>query len=139
MLDLVGFEAALKNPEKFHGLGPYDVATGATTPAKPDAEAAIRFVTTGAFRPLGEAREFRVTPNNYGRWAFVLANAGRLDDPNDAALLQAIAQARFRDPAADVAPLAAKLGPQGRAVHEHALAGGGAPEPGGRSLRSMLR
>src|ERR1051326_988507 len=30
-----GYEAALKNPEKFHGLGPYDVATGATVPAKP--------------------------------------------------------------------------------------------------------
>lgn len=30
-----GFDAALKNPEKFHGLGPYDVATGATVPAKP--------------------------------------------------------------------------------------------------------
>jgi 1-deoxy-D-xylulose-5-phosphate synthase len=29
-----GFEAALKNPEKFHGLGPYDVSTGATLPAK---------------------------------------------------------------------------------------------------------
>jgi 1-deoxy-D-xylulose-5-phosphate synthase len=32
-----GFEAALKNPEKFHGLGPYDVTTGATAPAKPGA------------------------------------------------------------------------------------------------------
>ncbi len=30
-----GFEAALKNPEKFHGLGPYDASTGATPPAKP--------------------------------------------------------------------------------------------------------
>ena len=30
-----GYEAALKNPEKFHGLGPYDVATGAALPAKP--------------------------------------------------------------------------------------------------------
>src|SRR5215467_2277914 len=30
-----GFDAALQNPEKFHGLGPYDVATGATLPAKP--------------------------------------------------------------------------------------------------------
>jgi len=29
-----GFEAALSNPEKFHGLGPYDVTTGATLPAK---------------------------------------------------------------------------------------------------------
>ncbi len=29
-----GFEAAVKNPEKFHGLGPYDVSTGATLPVK---------------------------------------------------------------------------------------------------------
>ncbi len=29
-----GFEAALKNPEKFHGLGPYDVKTGATLPVR---------------------------------------------------------------------------------------------------------
>ncbi len=32
-----GYEAALKNPEKFHGLGPYDVVTGATLPANPGA------------------------------------------------------------------------------------------------------
>ncbi len=30
-----GYEAALQNPEKFHGLGPYDVATGTTLPSKP--------------------------------------------------------------------------------------------------------
>jgi 1-deoxy-D-xylulose-5-phosphate synthase len=30
-----GFEAALKYPEKFHGLGPYDVATGQTPAPKP--------------------------------------------------------------------------------------------------------
>src|SRR5215471_9193311 len=29
-----GFEAALNNPEKFHGLGPYDISTGATVPVK---------------------------------------------------------------------------------------------------------
>src|SRR6267154_2298520 len=29
-----GFEAALNNPEKYHGLVPYDVATGATLPTK---------------------------------------------------------------------------------------------------------
>jgi 1-deoxy-D-xylulose-5-phosphate synthase len=29
-----GYDAALNNPEKFHGLGPYDAATGATLPAK---------------------------------------------------------------------------------------------------------
>jgi 1-deoxy-D-xylulose-5-phosphate synthase len=30
-----GFEAALKQPEKFHGLGPYNALTGETAPAKP--------------------------------------------------------------------------------------------------------
>jgi 1-deoxy-D-xylulose-5-phosphate synthase len=30
-----GFEAALKFPEKFHGLGPYDAQTGETPAAKP--------------------------------------------------------------------------------------------------------
>jgi len=81
-----------------------------------DVEAAIRFVTTGAFRPLGDPREFRVSPNAYGRWAFLLANAGRLDDPNDTATLQTIATARFRDPGGDVGTLAARLGPEGKAV-----------------------
>jgi 1-deoxy-D-xylulose-5-phosphate synthase len=31
-----GFEAALKYPEKFHGLGPYDAKTGETPVAKPN-------------------------------------------------------------------------------------------------------
>src|SRR5688572_26192285 len=30
-----GYDAALNQPEKFHGLGPYDVATGASIPPKP--------------------------------------------------------------------------------------------------------
>lgn len=30
-----GFEAALKHPEKFHGLGPYDAKTGMTPSSKP--------------------------------------------------------------------------------------------------------
>ena len=30
-----GYEAALSQPEKFHGLGPYDIVTGATIPPKP--------------------------------------------------------------------------------------------------------
>ena len=32
-----GYEAALNQPEKFHGLGPYDIATGASIPPKPGA------------------------------------------------------------------------------------------------------
>ena len=30
-----GFDAALKHPEKFHGLGPYNATTGETPPSKP--------------------------------------------------------------------------------------------------------
>jgi dienelactone hydrolase len=81
-----------------------------------DSEAVIRFVTTGAFRPLGESREFRLEPNGYGRWAFLQANAGCLDDANDAQGLQEIARQRFYNANADVTRLAAELGPQGRAV-----------------------
>lgn len=81
-----------------------------------DAHAVIRFVTTGAFRPLGDAREFRIEPNAYGRWAILRANAGRLDDPADARLLEQIALQRWRDRDADISREAALLGPQGRAV-----------------------
>jgi fermentation-respiration switch protein FrsA (DUF1100 family) len=81
-----------------------------------DIEAVIRFITTGVFRPMGESREFRLEPNRYGRWAFLQANASRLGDAADTRLLQEIAGLRFRDSSADIAPLAAALGPQGRAV-----------------------
>lgn len=81
-----------------------------------DAEAAIRFITTGAFRVQGDAREHRVEPNRYGRWAFVLANIGRLENAADAAPLHDIAMRRQRDADADISDLARMLGPQGKAV-----------------------
>ena len=81
-----------------------------------DAHAVIRFVTTGTFRPLGDAREFRIEPNAYGRWAILRANAGRLDDPSDARLLEEIALRRWRDRNADISREAALLGPRGKAV-----------------------
>src|SRR3979409_789252 len=39
-----GFEAALKHPEKFHGLGSYDAKTGETPAAKPGAAPAYQDV-----------------------------------------------------------------------------------------------
>jgi dienelactone hydrolase len=81
-----------------------------------DSEAVIRFVTTGAFRPIGDSRQHMAAPNQYGRWAFLLANAGRLDDPADSAALQNIATMRWRDPGADVSAVAARMGPDGQAV-----------------------
>ncbi|MEI7871525.1 MAG: alpha/beta hydrolase [Alphaproteobacteria bacterium] len=81
-----------------------------------DMTAAIRFITTGAFRPMGDSREFRREPNSYGRWAFLQANAGRLENADDVRLLQEIARRRFRDSSADIGPLSMALGPEGRAV-----------------------
>jgi dienelactone hydrolase len=81
-----------------------------------DTEQVIRFVTTGVFRPMGSPREKQVQPNAYGRWAFLLANAGRIDDADDERRLEEIARLRFRDPGADTARLANGLGPRGRAV-----------------------
>jgi dienelactone hydrolase len=81
-----------------------------------DTETVIRFVTTGVFRPMGSAREIHIEPNAYGRWAFLRANAGRLDDPDDARRLEDIARLRFSDPGADSSRLASGLGPQGRSV-----------------------
>ncbi len=75
-----------------------------------------QFVTTGAFRPRGDSREFRLEPNNYGRWAILRANASRLDDARDAGLLEEIALRRFRDRNADISRETAMLGPEGRAV-----------------------
>jgi 1-deoxy-D-xylulose-5-phosphate synthase len=39
-----GFDAALKSPEKFHGLGPYDARTGETPAPKPNAPPAYQDV-----------------------------------------------------------------------------------------------
>ena len=49
-----GYEAALNNPEKFHGLGPYDVATGATLPAKAGTPPAWQDVFGQALVKLGQ-------------------------------------------------------------------------------------
>lgn len=81
-----------------------------------DAYSTIRFVTTGAFRPRGDSREFRVEPDAYGRWAILRANASRLDDRRDAHLLEEIAQLRARNRNADISGQVAMLGSQGRAV-----------------------
>lgn len=81
-----------------------------------DTETVIRFMTTGVFRPAGSAREMQLAPNFYGRWAFLLANANRLDDEADARILADIAGIHFGRPDADTSAMARGLGPQGRAV-----------------------
>ncbi|MCR6628762.1 MAG: lysophospholipase [Magnetospirillum sp.] len=81
-----------------------------------DLTAIITFFTTGAYRE-GPGQDWRhAQPNAYGKWVFVRANARRLDDSTDRALLAAVAERKMADEAAAVDDLTAKLGPQGRSV-----------------------
>ena len=78
-----------------------------------DIEAAIGFVTTGYYRaPDGSWQQ--ATPNERGKWIFLRSNA---DWPDRDRLLR-IADRKLTDPAAEIADLAARLGPEGRAICE---------------------
>jgi len=87
-----------------------------TVGAPYDLSAIITFFTTGFFRD-GPGQDWqRAQPNAYGKWVFVKANAKRLDDSGDRALLAGIAERKMADEASDVTDLTARLKPQGRAV-----------------------
>jgi hypothetical protein len=82
-----------------------------------DLEAAIAYFTTGWFR-AGPDEPWRYrAPNAYGKWVFVLSNVPRLDAEADRRLLRRMAERRLADLDADIDPLVAELGPEGRAVH----------------------
>jgi hypothetical protein len=81
-----------------------------------DVEAVLTFFTTGYFRHgPGEPWRHRA-PNAYGKWVFVRANAARLTDPADRAVLGEIAARKLENLGAGIADLRARLGPEGRAV-----------------------
>jgi pimeloyl-ACP methyl ester carboxylesterase len=76
----------------------------------------VTYVTAGYERD-GPGSPWREgTPNIYGRWAFVFANAQRVDSENDRATLKAIAERKFENPDADISDLTPTLGPEGRSV-----------------------
>jgi pimeloyl-ACP methyl ester carboxylesterase len=81
-----------------------------------DLSAIVTFFTTGLYREAPNQDWSRAQPNSYGKWVFVRANARRLDDSADRALLSAIAEHRMADETTLVDDLALRLGPQGRAV-----------------------
>lgn len=76
----------------------------------------IRFITTGTYRRIGDGRLHRRAPWQYGRWAFMMANAHRLRDPHDADLLQQAARRKLEDPLAATSDLRARMGPAARSV-----------------------
>lgn len=82
-----------------------------------DLTAVVTFFTTGRFRE-GPGRPWQIRrPNAYGKWVFVESNLHRIASPEDRFRLSLIKEMRLRDPAADVAPWAAELGAEGRAVY----------------------
>lgn len=81
-----------------------------------DLRAVVTFFTTGYVRTAPDEPWQHRTPNAYGRWVFVGANAERLDDPGDRAALAAMAARKLQDLNADISDLEAGLGPEGRAV-----------------------
>ena len=82
-----------------------------------DMEAVVTFFTTGKFRERSTVPWRYMTPNAYGKWVFLRANAGRLDSPRDRWLLAAMARRKLADLEAPLVDLAARLGPEGRSVH----------------------
>ena len=82
-----------------------------------DLDALITYVTTGFYREEpGGAWTYR-PPKAYGKWVFVLSNAGRLADPQDASTLTEMANRKLDDKDAAIDDLVANLGPNGRAVY----------------------
>jgi dienelactone hydrolase len=76
----------------------------------------IIFVTTGYYE-FGEVRGWTV-PNEYTRWIFLRYNLELIPAQRDREILKEIAEAKARNPGVEVSPLAATLGPEGRAAYE---------------------
>ena len=79
----------------------------------------IRFFTTGYFEEDG--KENHVKPDDYGRLVFAYGAKAYLRAPQDHELIEAIAERKRRDIAADVADLIASLSSKAKAVYEVAV------------------
>ena len=76
----------------------------------------IIFVTTGYYE-FGEVRGWTV-PNEYTRWIFLRYNLELISAQRDREILKEIAEAKAKNPGVEAGPLAATLGPEGRAAYE---------------------
>jgi len=76
----------------------------------------LRFMTTGWFEEDGQWRH--IQPGDYARLVFVHSSLALLREPRDQKILAAMAALRQRDRGADLAPLAAGLGAEGRTVYD---------------------
>ena len=81
-----------------------------------DTNSVVTFFTTGYFRETPDAPWQHRTPNAYGKWVFVLANAERIENGFDRTSLAAMARRKLDNLDADISDLTMGLGPEGRAV-----------------------
>lgn len=84
-----------------------------------DLPRAMRFFTTGWFEHEGQWRQ--ITPDDTGRMVLVHASLDYLADAGDGERFERMVALRGRDPQADLAPLAAGLSAQGKAVYALAV------------------
>lgn len=75
----------------------------------------LRFLTTGHFELEGQDRYRQ--PNAYGKLVFALSTLELLDKAADRKRFQRMAELKRADPRADISPLAAGLGDQGRRLY----------------------
>jgi pimeloyl-ACP methyl ester carboxylesterase len=80
---------------------------------------AVRFFTTGHFEVDG--KEGYLKPDEYGRLVFAYGAKAYLRAPRDRKLIEAIAERKRQDRAADVADLVAGLSREGKAVYDMAI------------------
>lgn len=76
----------------------------------------VTFVTTGHY----EFRDVRgwTVPNEYTRWIFLRYNLELIPSQRDRDVLREIAEAKAKNPTVEAGPLAATLGPEGRAAYD---------------------
>ncbi len=84
-----------------------------------DLPRAMRFFTTGWFEHDGTWQ--RITPDDTGKMVLVYSSLDYLADGADRAVFDRMVARRMRDPRADLAPLAAELGSEGKAVYALAV------------------
>jgi hypothetical protein len=82
-----------------------------------DLEQALTYFTTGYYRLNPSEPWRRRELPGWGKWAFVLANADRIENRRDGEILQRMAKRKIDNPAADVSDLAPRLGAEGRSVY----------------------
>lgn len=76
----------------------------------------LAYLTTGHYDAFGVS--LKRPPNDHGKWAYALSNAGRLNTVKDRRLFSAMARRKLGDPQARVDDLLAKLGPEAVRIYD---------------------